>query len=100
MGTTAAGEQEAHQQGTIHQRRQETDAERREKAEVTETPDSLESPAPPHLAALQLPTALAGLLALPRLTLQKILQAAPFYNKSSLNLQLRPPYSYPDSSFQ
>ena len=77
------------------------DAERREKAEVTETPDSPEYPAPPHLAALQMPTALAGLLALPRLTLlQKILQAAPFYNKSSLNLQLRPPYTYPDSSFQ
>ena len=71
-----------------------------EKAEVTETPDYTGSLAPPHSMALRQPPALAGQLGPPHLTpLRKIPHIGPFYNKSSSNMQLRPPWISPTPLF-
>ena len=68
--------------------------------EATEIPDYPESPQPPHSEA---PLGRQGTLpgpprpnSLPQ-TLPPILPAVPFYNTKFLNMQPRPPYSYPDS---
>ena len=79
-GTTAAGEQEAHQPEANAAGRAMA-VVTRERVEVTETPDYPESPQPPHSTAPLAQQAKPPGPPRPK-SLRKILQAVPSYNKN------------------
>ena len=106
METTEAEARGVHQQeanvaGTHQLWKQEKAVAIRVKAEATATPDYPESPPLPHLADPPQPPVQVRPPGLLRLNSQNgSLRIVPFYNKKILNIQLRPPCTYPDSSLE